>query len=78
VNPSGSADDYEVLLSKRDALLKWLRKEGVNGLLSVGLTRHAGRPALLVLVSSGFTDHVPESFNGTTVVVMETGPAPAA
>ena len=77
MNTSGSADEYKILVSQRDSLLRQLQEEGVQGILSVGLTRHEGRRALLVLVRPGFGGIVPGSFNGTTVIVKEIGPASA-
>ena len=65
------------LLAKRDGLLQVLRREGVRGVCSAGLTRSGGAEHLLLLVAPGYAARMPTSFNGTPVTVRETSVAKA-
>jgi hypothetical protein len=67
--------DYEAVLAQRTLLANRLRQDGVSGVMGIAVTNLDGHPALLVLVKPGFNGRIPERFEGTAVVVSETGSA---
>jgi hypothetical protein len=67
---------YERLLKQRDGLLKDLRSRGVP-VVSAGLSRSHGEPVLRVLVRPNFQGRIPETFEGTKVVVSAVSAASA-
>lgn len=70
-------DGDERLLAKRDGLIRKLRQDGVPGVRSAGLARTGGMLHLLLLVAPGCAALMPKSFEGTPVMVKETGIAKA-
>jgi hypothetical protein len=69
--------NYPQLLKQRDGLLDHLRRKGVAGVVSAGLSRRGGQPVLMVLVRPNFggEEQVPQTFEGTRVVVSPVGEA---
>ena len=70
-----SSEDRLVLL--RDDLLDELDEAGVRGVVSAGLGRFGGRPALVLLVNSLFRGGAPTVFRGTPVIIHRTDSAVA-
>ena len=61
------------LIAKRDNLLSWLRRTGVQGVRGAGLTRAGGAEHLLLLAAHGCGSMMPREFEGVPITVRETG-----
>ena len=70
-----SASDERELIALRDRLLDELDEQGVRGVITAGIGRANGKPALVVLVTPEFAGGCPSDFHGTAVVTREMKPA---
>lgn len=61
----------------RDELLALVRSQRVPGVISAGIGRSEGKPALVLLVRPGYTGGAPLAFKKVPVVVRQTQPASA-